>query len=123
MSDTCVVDVVGNLRPPRAYLLRVQNETCIFPRSCWSLREPAQRAPLWGCTTPEKFHACGPSRRMLIAIAGVIERGGEVPRRPSLLAGADGSWPEWCTVVYAKNDVAGDVKAFLRAANQGEAFA
>ena len=82
----------------------------------------ARRAPLAGCTEPGRFYACGPSARMAIAVRGVLDRGGEAPRRPSLLSGAEGAWPEWCAVVYAKTDVAGAVKAFLRAANQGAAF-
>lgn len=120
--SACVVERVTE-RPPRAYPLRVVNETCVFPRACWSLRQPATRAPLVGCTTPEKFYACGPSRRMVTTIKGVLARGGEVPRRPSLLQATDGGWPEWCAVVYAKTDVVVAVRAFLAAANQGEAFA
>lgn len=122
MSAPCVVERVTE-RPPRAYALRVVNETCVFPCYCWSLREPATRAPLTSCIAPRRFFACGPSRRMEITIEGVRVRGGEVSRRPSLLQGAAGAWPEWCAIVHARSDVVGNVVAFLREANQGEAFA
>lgn len=122
-GSACVIDVASALRPPASYPLRVVNETCIHPRYCWSLRESARRQPLMGCTEPGRFYACGPSERMLTTITGILARGGEVPRRPRMMQGADGGWPEWTAIVYARHDVVGSVKAFLRAANQGEAFA
>ncbi len=118
--ENCVVERVTE-RPPHAYPLRVQYETCIFPIRCWSLREPARRVPLWGCTTPWRFHACGPSGRMAITIEGAKLRGARVDA-PRLLQGAEGAWPEWCVSVRAREADAPRVIAFLEAANQGNRF-